>query len=278
MNTLERVKLDDRGIGWFLALAFGLTWLLALPIWLAGQVTGSPWAITLLRSMNFTPTVATFIVARWISPLPNMRRATGLRWGAKGSRWALYWLFGWLGVTAFTLAAPFTGALLGLYELDLQHFSGFRAYLERIGYPEPQGSIAPLVLQAVLSLPLQALLLVPFTFGEEWGWRGYLLPQLLPLGQWRALLASGAIWGRWHAPIVLLGFNYPGHHPLVGLLLMTIFSTIIGILLSWTRLATGCVWPAVLGHAALDICISVSYFWSQAGDMYDPMVVITSVL
>ena len=30
-----------------------------------------------------------------------------------------------------------------------------------------------------------------FAFGEEWGWRGFLLPKLLPLGQWPALLLAG---------------------------------------------------------------------------------------
>jgi membrane protease YdiL (CAAX protease family) len=199
-----------------------------------------------------------------------MRHATGLRWGAPGSLWGLYWLFGLVGVSALTIAAPFTGALLGLYALDLEHFSGFRAYLEAIGRPAPQGQIMPLVLVAVVSLPLQTLLIAPWAFGEEWGWRGYLLPRLLPLGQWRALLASGVIWGLWHAPIILLGANYPGH-PILGILAMIGLNTIIGILLNWTRLATGSVWPAVLGHAALDISIPVSYVWSRAGATYDPL-------
>ena len=172
-------------------------------------------------------------------------------------------------MTALTLAAPFTGALLGLYELDLQHFSGFRAYLASVGQPAPEGSIAPLVLVALLSLPLQTLMFAPLAFGEEWGWRGYLLPQLAPLGQWRALLISGVIWGLWHAPLILLGGNYPGR-PLLGILLWVVVCTIIGILLSWTRLASGSVWPAVLGHAALDASIPVSYIWSRAGTTYDP--------
>src|SRR5436305_814196 len=71
----------------------------------------------------------------------------------------------------------------------------------------------------MISFPLQALLLTPLAFGEQWGWRGYLLPRLLPLGQWPALLLSGAIWGLWHAPVILLGYNYP-QHPILGVLVM----------------------------------------------------------
>ena len=38
---------------------------------------------------------------------------------------------------------------------------------------------------------------------KELGWRGYLLPKLMPLGEKKALLISGLIWGLWHAPQVL---------------------------------------------------------------------------
>jgi hypothetical protein len=41
-------------------------------------------------------------------------------------------------------------------------------------------------------------------FGEEYGWRGYLLPKLLPLGELRASLIVGVIWGAWHFPNALV--------------------------------------------------------------------------
>jgi uncharacterized protein len=51
---------------------------------------------------------------------------------------------------------------------------------------------------------------LPLTIGEEYGWRGYLLPRVLPLGQVRATFVLAAIWGVWHLPILLIGLNYPG--------------------------------------------------------------------
>jgi hypothetical protein len=36
MDKTQQTKLDLRGIGWFLAIAFGIAWLLFLPMWLDG--------------------------------------------------------------------------------------------------------------------------------------------------------------------------------------------------------------------------------------------------
>jgi hypothetical protein len=49
----------------------------------------------------------------------------------------------------------------------------------------------------------------PLTLGEEYGWRGYLLPRVLPLGEIRATFIVAIIWALWHLPILLIGLNYP---------------------------------------------------------------------
>jgi uncharacterized protein len=252
MDVTPRSPFDWRGIGWFLAIAFGLAWLLDLPIWLSDQSLASPWALLILPR-NFTPLIATLLVVRWLSPVPGAREMVGLRRGAPGVPWARYWLAGLLGFTLFNVASPFIGALFGRFPLDLG-LSMARAAAQTT--PEGTALLAQIgagtyVAAVLLTLPLQALLLVPITFGEELGWRGYLLPRLLPLGQWRALVLCGALWGLWHAPLILLGLNYP-RHPVLGVALMAITGMIFGTLLGWSRLSSGSVWPAVLGHAAIN--------------------------
>ncbi len=270
MENTQARELDLRGIGWFLILAFAIAWLLELPMLLDRRDLNSPWAM-LYSAVNFAPAIATLVVVRWIRPTLGIRKATGLRFGAPGSRWGLYWLFGWLGFVAFGVGVPFVGALFGLFPLDLTGFSLYRKSLENTPGGEAflaLGSMETVVLVGLLTLPLWALLLAPFSLGEEWGWRGYLLPMLLPLGQWHALLISGAIWGIWHAPLIVLGANYPGH-PVLGILLMTISCTIVGTILGWTRLATGSVWPAVLGHAGFNASVGAAYVFGRAGVEYD---------
>jgi len=51
------------------------------------------------------------------------------------------------------------------------------------------------------NLVFSLLLDVPLAFGEELGWRGYLLPQLSVIGRRRALLLSGLLHGIWHLPV-----------------------------------------------------------------------------
>ena len=66
-----------------------------------------------------------------------------------------------------------------------------------------------------------------------------------------ALLLSGAFWGFWHAPLILLGYNFGEPNPL-GLAMMIVGSMLIGVIIGWTRLHTGSVWPAVLAHGAFN--------------------------
>lgn len=85
-------------------------------------------------------------------------------------------------------------------------------------------------------------------FGEEMGWRGYLLPRLLPLGRDRALAVSGIIWGLWHAPLVLLlGFHYPEHRA-EGALLFTAVVMLLGIYIGYLRLVSGSTFLAAFAH------------------------------
>jgi len=103
-----------------------------------------------------------------------------------------------------------------------------------------------------------------FSLGEELGWRGFLLPKLMPLGQWPAILISGTVWGFWHAPAVIQGLNYPGH-PVVGIFMMPVFCVLFGTFLSWLYLKTKSPWAPALAHGAVNAVAGLPVLFLKPG-------------
>jgi FtsH-binding integral membrane protein len=58
------------------------------------------------------------------------------------------------------------------------------------------------------------------------------------------------------------GFDYPGF-PLVGMLLFLLFTISAGILLGWVTLRGRSVWPAVIGHSAINGIAALALLFTQ---------------
>lgn len=106
-------------------------------------------------------------------------------------------------------------------------------------------------------------------FGEEWGWRGYLLPKLLKLVPvYAAIIIDGIIWGIWHFPLIIggknYGFNYPGY-PYAGIIMMVVFCIFIGVIFSYLSIKTDSCIPAVIGHGAMNAVASIGPIFTVDG-------------
>lgn len=109
--------------------------------------------------------------------------------------------------------------------------------------------------------------------GEEWGWRGYLLPRLLK--QFKvvpSVLLGGVIWGIWHAPLIVLGHNYgtgyPGY-PVTGILAMCGFCIVIGTIFSYVTIKTHSCVPAILGHSMINGFSSIGIYFTSLENPYN---------
>ena len=125
---------------------------------------------------------------------------------------------------------------------------------------------------------IQAFFLGPilnfFTcFGEEWGWRGYLLPKMAKkLPAIPMLFMNGIIWGLWHAPLTAIGHNYgvgyPGF-PFTGIAAMCGFCIVMGIFMSYVAMKTKSCIPAVLAHGSLNSIAAIgAYFTTDGGNAF----------
>lgn len=255
----------------FVVLALGLAWLVALPLWLNGGLT-NPLAGILIPVMMFTPALAALIVMLVLRPVPKGERLRFLgMWPLRPAKRVVWMmvlgLFGPLVVIAASVAVA---ALFGWVTLDLVHFSGFA---EQLAASLPDGVEAPptivVILSQLIAIPFAAATINAFlAFGEELGWRGFLLPALRPLGTWPSLLISGAVWGVWHSPVILLGYNF-GLTDLTGVLLMTAGCVAWGVLLGWLRLRSASLWPAVFAHGAMNAAGAMIALFYAAGTTFD---------
>lgn len=101
-------------------------------------------------------------------------------------------------------------------------------------------------------------------FGEEYGWRNYMVDALRGQQFWKAALLIGFVWGIWHAPLILIGHNYP-QHPIAGVWMMCVFCILMGVLELWLVLKTGSVIPAALMHGTVNAISRASLFLVSGG-------------
>ena len=101
-------------------------------------------------------------------------------------------------------------------------------------------------------------------FGEEYGWRNYMVDALRGQSFWKAALLIGIIWGIWHAPLILMRHNYP-QHPVAGVGMMCFFCILLGIIELYFVLKTGSVIPAALIHGIVNAIAGSTLFLVQGG-------------
>lgn len=268
--STEHDRVDVRGVVSFVVIAYVPAWLLTLPLWLTGEGLSWNWAPLFLTVMMFMPAVAALVVNKWISPRPKLLRSLGITNPGGIKKWWPYVLIAWLGPPLVMVFALLVGYLLGVYQAD---WTGFSGLAEQAGptvlgsAPQtPPGMLA--LIQIAMVFGLGWLQIIP-ALGEELGWRGYLTQALLPLGQPGAFLTAGVLWGLWHVPVLILGYNYPTLPIVVAVIMMVCFCTLVGTLLGWLRLVSRSVWPSTIAHGFLNAAAGLGTVFSMAGHPVD---------
>lgn len=252
-------SVDTRRIAVFLALTFGIAWLIALIISLNGGLVQSPILIpgtpvTLALVLLAVPYMWAPALANILTRIITREGWTNLLLRPKIKTGWPYWLAGWFLPGMMTLL----GAAIFFLIFPDTFDSGLTSLQTAIQSVPALANVHPWLLvtaQILVAMLISPLFNAVATFGEEFGWRAYLLPKLLPLGWQKANLLMGLIWGVWHWPVIWMGyeygFDYPGY-PWLGPLLFIWIAFCFGIFLSWITVRGKSVWPAVIGHAAIN--------------------------
>ncbi len=189
---------------------------------------------------NWVPGICALLITRFVLH-EDWRTTTLNRLGRKH-----YYAWAWVFCPAMSLIIVWLSVMLGRASFDSSMTMAQVAGYQFASGADFRGPFLLQLLPAVIILPA---LWAPICVGEEIGWRGFLLPKLMKagLGQWKALILTGAIWGFWHAPVPL---SRCWGHSYLGVVMWVLSCTFLGVVFGWLRLASGSVWVPAVAHAA----------------------------
>ena len=246
----------------FSAMLLGAFFFKESPIYYRSNRTASRWFVYFYLSLTFLYLVG--LIASLIQPqqtatisslllipsLIGLILLVVLRWrggreafagtGLGGGKWHIWLLYG-VGLVAFYALQTFLN-----YVFKLGQVVDLRAAFPQMIASLPASALMPVMaFNMVIMGPFLGLIV---TFGEEYGWRGYLQTELIRLGRIRGVFLLGVIWGIWHWPVIWMGYNYPGQ-PILGSIAMVAVCIILAYFLAYAVFKSNGVWTAAYLHA-----------------------------
>lgn len=101
-------------------------------------------------------------------------------------------------------------------------------------------------------------------FGEEYGWRNYLVSLLKGRNFWVACLFIGVVWGLWHFPIILMGHNYFIHRT-AGVFMMVAMCLVMTPIELYLVLKAKSVYPAAIFHGTVNALAGATMLFISGG-------------
>jgi len=230
----------------YTAVLFGLSYALQFVIILSGGLSWT-YAEPLMIALMFLP---------GLLALPFLGRGeTGWRSVAWGIRRPRYLVYGALLPAGMALLCIGAMGVLGWGTPAHFHLSGGQVVVEKGGFVLGKGvqGLAYFAANYGLSALLFSVVNGLAAFGEELGWRGYLQDRLVRrYGKGGGITLLGLVWGFWHFPLILIGYNYPELPVLGALVLFPLTTVCASFVLAWLTTRAKSLWPAVLAHGSVN--------------------------
>jgi len=222
----------------FFVLAFGISWLIWLPLAASAQgLLNRPVSPYLHLIGGLGPMLAAMIVTSLVAGKAGMQELVG-----RMSLWRvnLRWhLIAWFGPAALFIIAAVIARVVWGARPELSHFGQTKEYPE-----------LPVFVYWAANIFF-------FGFGEETGWRGFALPRLQKShNAFTATFILSIFWALWHLPLFWFATDFMKMG--LGGAMGWYFSILLGsVLLTWLYNSTqGSILIVAIFHGTLDIVFS----------------------
>ncbi len=252
----------------FLVLTFVISFSLVGVYRLLGFEANDRLAFTLLgATYMFVPAICVVIVKKFIH---KEKLKSDLLISFKINKWFFVaWLimpvlsFCTLGISLLFNDVTYSSGMIGLIER-------YKDMLTPEQLEQMKTSLAALPVNVIWITLLQGLaagitINAVAAFGEELGWRGFLLQQFKEMSFLKASLVIGFIWGIWHAPLILIGHNYP-QHPQIGVFMMTILCILLTPIFIYLTIKSKSVIAAAIAHGTMNATAGISIMLIAGGN------------
>ena len=270
----------------FVGLSLVLAWLVALPLWLSQSRPTWLIQVTALVMMPM-PTLAAIITHRIYHSDKPFIDVTALRGGKPLTvlRWCCVASF---SVVIQLIATIMVGALSGAGNFS---FSDAAVHTRLPHVPGVSSALDPSTLPPAWLLLVIALvsgIVGGFSFnaiaalGEEVGWRGWWASQHQGQNFWVNAVVIGAIWGLWHLPINMVGYNYPGANRVAACSMFVVYCICAGSLLLELRNRSHSIYPAAVAHSTINGLVGICALFMDSSPtmwlVYSPTGVVGCVI
>ena len=241
--------MDRKKIFIFISLTLLISWTAAGLFYLSGLEWGTPFSLVFAIIYMFFPLLCTIIVQKFIYKQPVMK-TYGVNTNI--NKWLLVaWglpvliTFATIGGSLLLPGVSYSSEMVGLTE----YLGDFvtEDMMDEVPF-SPVAMFWLMLLQGIIAGPtINAIA----AFGEELGWRGFLLKETASAGFWKSAIFIGFIWGIWHAPLILMGHNYPGFE-IAGVFMMTMWCILLSPMFSYITIKANSVIAAAILHGSLN--------------------------
>ena len=179
------------------------------------------------------------------------------------------WLVAWMLPVVLVLLAIFVNTLLPGVEINTDMSSMIP--MDQVSEEQKELFVkllnpAILTLVTIISgLCAGVSINAVFAFGEEYGWRNYLVSALKEKKFICASVFIGIVWGIWHFPLILLGHNYP-QHSVAGVFMMVVFCVLASFIETYFVLKTKSVFPAAIFHGTINAVAGLNITLVKGGN------------